>query len=80
VRSLRTRTLSTLAMIGGFVGIIYLGHVPLVLLVLTLQVCVRARTCGRRERRAQLARGTACASSSMARMPGAAHAVVRRPG
>jgi hypothetical protein len=42
VASLRTRTLSTLAMIGGFVSIIYLGHVPLMLLVLTLQV----RVCG----------------------------------
>lgn len=41
VASLRTRTVSTLAMIAGFVAIIWLGHVPLVLLVLTLQVRLR---------------------------------------
>lgn len=39
VASLRTRTVSTVAMIAGFVAIIYMGHVPLVFLVLTLQVC-----------------------------------------
>lgn len=38
VASLRTRTVSTVAMIAGFLVIIYAGHVPLVLLVLTLQV------------------------------------------
>lgn len=37
-RTFRTRTLSTVAMILGFCGIIYLGHVPLALLVLWLQV------------------------------------------
>lgn len=36
--SFRTRTVSTIAMIAGFLAIIYMGHVPLVLLVLTLQV------------------------------------------
>lgn len=36
-RSFRTRTISTVAMIGGFLFIIYLGHVPLVFLVFTLQ-------------------------------------------
>lgn len=40
VASFRTRTFSTVAMIAGFLVIIYLGHVPLVLLVLTLQVSV----------------------------------------
>ncbi|GBF97085.1 phosphatidate cytidylyltransferase [Raphidocelis subcapitata] len=37
LRSLRTRTLSTVAMIASFALIVYLGHVPLMLLVLTLQ-------------------------------------------
>lgn len=37
LRSFRTRTVSTLAMIGSFAFIVYLGHVPLVLLVFTLQ-------------------------------------------
>ena len=37
-RSFRTRTISTFAMIGGFALFIYGGHVPLALLVLTLQV------------------------------------------
>ena len=45
MRSLRTRTLSTFAMIGGFALFVYLGHVPLVLLVLALQV----RQAGRRQ-------------------------------
>jgi hypothetical protein len=36
--SLRTRTVSTVAMIAGFLGVIYAGHVPLVFLVLGLQV------------------------------------------
>ncbi len=35
---MRTRTVSTVAMIAGFLAIIYLGHVPLVFLVLSLQV------------------------------------------
>lgn len=35
--SFRTRTVSTVTMIAGFLAIIYMGHVPLVLLVLTLQ-------------------------------------------
>jgi hypothetical protein len=38
VASLRTRTVSTVAMIAGFLGVIYAGHVPLVFLVLGLQV------------------------------------------
>lgn len=37
VASLRTRTVSTVTMIAGFLVIIYMGHVPLVFLVLTLQ-------------------------------------------
>jgi hypothetical protein len=36
--SFKTRTVSTISMIAGFLVIIYMGHVPLVLLVLTLQV------------------------------------------
>jgi hypothetical protein len=39
--SFRTRTVSTVAMIAGFLAIIYMGHVPLVLLVLTLQVSIQ---------------------------------------
>lgn len=38
--SFKTRTVSTVSMIAGFLVIIYMGHVPLVLLVLTLQVGV----------------------------------------
>lgn len=37
-RKFRVRTYSTLTMIGGFVLIIYLGHVPLMLLIFTIQV------------------------------------------
>lgn len=37
LQSFRTRTVSTFAMIGGFAAIVYLGHVPLVMLVFTLQ-------------------------------------------
>ena len=37
-RKFRVRTYSTLAMIGGFIYIIYLGHVPLMLLIFTIQV------------------------------------------
>ncbi|KAI8464082.1 MAG: cytidylyltransferase family-domain-containing protein [Monoraphidium minutum] len=37
LRSFKTRTVSTFAMIASFAFIVYLGHVPLVLLVLTLQ-------------------------------------------
>lgn len=44
--SFRTRTVSTVAMIAGFLAIIYMGHVPLVLLVLTLQVSVCSSPCG----------------------------------
>jgi len=40
VASLRTRTVSTVTMIAGFLVIIYMGHVPLVFLVLTLQVSI----------------------------------------
>ncbi|KAF6255369.1 phosphatidate cytidylyltransferase [Scenedesmus sp. NREL 46B-D3] len=40
VASLRTRTVSTLAMIAGFLGVIYAGHVPLVFLVLGLQYLI----------------------------------------
>jgi phosphatidate cytidylyltransferase len=42
VASLRTRTVSTVAMIAGFLGVIYAGHVPLVFLVLGLQVTAAA--------------------------------------
>lgn len=37
-RKFRVRTYSTLTMIGGFILIIYLGHVPLMLLIFTIQV------------------------------------------
>lgn len=40
VASLRTRTVSTVAMIAGFLGVIYAGHVPLVFLVLGLQYLI----------------------------------------
>jgi len=36
--SFKTRTASTIAMIAGFLVMIYLGHVPLMFLVFTLQV------------------------------------------
>jgi hypothetical protein len=38
LQSFRTRTLSTFAMIALFAAFIYMGHVPMVLLVFTLQV------------------------------------------
>ena len=38
VQSFKTRTISTVAMIAGFLAIIYSGHVPLVVLVFSLQV------------------------------------------
>eukprot|EP00878_Enallax_costatus_P024221 GHUV01025830.1.p1 GENE.GHUV01025830.1~~GHUV01025830.1.p1 ORF type:complete len:396 (+),score=55.14 GHUV01025830.1:260-1447(+) len=37
VQSFKTRTISTVAMIAGFLAIIYSGHVPLVVLVFSLQ-------------------------------------------
>eukprot|EP00882_Tetradesmus_deserticola_P023918 GHRQ01026096.1.p1 GENE.GHRQ01026096.1~~GHRQ01026096.1.p1 ORF type:complete len:236 (+),score=60.47 GHRQ01026096.1:314-1021(+) len=40
VASFRTRTVSTVAMIAGFLGVIYAGHVPLVFLVLGLQYLI----------------------------------------
>ena len=55
LRSFRTRTLSTFAMIFSFTGIIYLGHVPLVLLVFTLQA--RRGCAARRSGRAGCQRG-----------------------
>ena len=41
-RKFRVRTYSTVAMIGGFILIIYLGHVPLMLLIFTIQVTTSA--------------------------------------
>lgn len=37
LRSFKTRTISTVAMIASFTFVVYLGHVPLVLLVFSLQ-------------------------------------------
>eukprot|EP00877_Chromochloris_zofingiensis_P000088 jgi/Chrzof1/1007/Cz01g36180.t1 len=38
LRSFKTRSISTVAMITGFLVIIYAGHVPLLCLVFTLQI------------------------------------------
>uniref|UniRef100_A0A7S0R2F3 Phosphatidate cytidylyltransferase n=1 Tax=Chlamydomonas leiostraca TaxID=1034604 RepID=A0A7S0R2F3_9CHLO len=41
-RSFRIRTISTVALIGGFVGFVWAGHVPLMLLLFLLQLaCIR---------------------------------------
>lgn len=37
-RKFRVRTYSTVTMIGGFILIIYMGHVPLMLLIFFIQV------------------------------------------
>lgn len=37
-KSFRTRTASTVVLIGGFLFLVWAGHVPLMLLVLALQV------------------------------------------
>uniref|UniRef100_A0A7S0VIE3 Phosphatidate cytidylyltransferase n=1 Tax=Polytomella parva TaxID=51329 RepID=A0A7S0VIE3_9CHLO len=40
LRSLKTRTISSVALIASFVGFIYAGHVPLMFLILILQTLV----------------------------------------
>ena len=37
-RKFRVRTYSTVTMIGGFILLIYMGHVPLMLLIFFIQV------------------------------------------
>ena len=37
-KSLKTRTVSTIAILAGFFTVLYLGHVPMMLLVLCIQV------------------------------------------
>ena len=39
-RSFRIRTASTVAMIAAFIGVIYLGHVPLMALIFWIQVSI----------------------------------------
>lgn len=39
LRSFRVRTISSVLLIGGFIGIIWAGHVPLMFFILLLQAC-----------------------------------------
>jgi hypothetical protein len=48
-RSFKTRTLSTLALLGGFVAILYAGHVVVCVFIMCIQAraCVRPHACQR---------------------------------
>eukprot|EP00955_Chlamydomonas_euryale_P006204 65904-Chlamydomonas_euryale.AAC.1 len=43
MKAFRTRTFSTVVLIGGFFWVVWAGHVPLMLFVLMLQVGVSPR-------------------------------------